>query len=501
MKKTFLLLFVGYWLFGPCFVLAVGGNESEQSGGSLSGQAITGYTTCYCSSEKEKIDFKNYALLGNETLSQACNRKAEGLKKEKNDLTWYCEIEQIQTTKIFDDIKLQAPTLKVRIPGFDKFSEPPTVMNESGIAYFPWLGEYIRAIYNFGLTAISILAVLMIIVSGIKIIFSGLGGDRKEAYKRITQSIIGLLLAWGSYTILFIINPNLLNLKSLGVKLIEPIALETYDKETAPTPISPKALNCAMYDNIFKTYANCTNVDWRVLKAIAYVESSLDATVVNSIGFTGLFQTKTKYANSYVQKFGITYGDPANFGESKKPPVPNPALQNPEKNTQVGAAIVRDSESLIRQSCPNIENESKHYFLYVGHQSGTGVLKIALQKSCDYKNAKQSIQDYYTAHPTNRSASEIANEADSGAKRLLSAIAELGVTSAGKMDDANCPLKNTALRGTVAAGSSCADDGSSENMEQSNSLYECCVTKSGITGSKIDKGTYCDGEVSSYPCQ
>ncbi len=194
----------------------------------------TTYETIRCVCEVysvpyERIDATIYPYvqkLPNETKEGVCNKKAFELDKASNNTTKnYCKVYVPATTKIEDEFGLKAPTLQVKIPGLEKFSEPPSIMDESGRAYFPWVGEYIRAIYNFGLTAISILAVLMIIVSGIKIVSSGLGGDRKEAYKRITQAVIGLALAWGSYTLLYLINPELLNLKSLGVKLIQPMEI------------------------------------------------------------------------------------------------------------------------------------------------------------------------------------------------------------------------------------------------------------------------------------
>lgn len=173
----------------------------------------------------------------------ACKIKGYELGKESNNTTInICKPSVPATTKIEDEFKLQAPILQVRIPGFDKFSDPPEMSDDSGRAYFPWIGEYIRAIYNFGLTAISILAVFMIIISGIKIIFPGLGGDRKEAYKRITQAVIGLVLAWGSYSLLYMINPQLVNFKSLKVKLIQPMPI--YESLAGTEDVETKAGKC-----------------------------------------------------------------------------------------------------------------------------------------------------------------------------------------------------------------------------------------------------------------
>lgn len=180
----------------------------------------------YSSGELKATIFPTIKKSSLETAEQACQAKGYQLGIDSGGTTInICKPYIPETTKIEDEFKLQAPILQVKIPGFDKFSDPPKIMDDSGRAYFPWAGEYIRAVYNFGLVAISILAALMIIISGIKIIFSGIGGDRKEAYKRITQAIIGLVLAWGSYTLLFMINPQLVNLKNLEVKLIQPMPI------------------------------------------------------------------------------------------------------------------------------------------------------------------------------------------------------------------------------------------------------------------------------------
>lgn len=183
--------------------------------------------------------FPDIQKLTTNSTEGACNKKAIELDNANKTTRNYCKAYVPATTKIEDDFKLKAPTLQVRIPGFEGFSDPPTMMDDSGRAYFPWVGEYIRAIYNFGLITISILAVLMIIISGIKIIFSGLGGDRKEAYKRITQSVIGLVIAWGSYTLLYMLNPQMVNLKSLGVVLIEAITIDTEGAKESTPPVKP----------------------------------------------------------------------------------------------------------------------------------------------------------------------------------------------------------------------------------------------------------------------
>ena len=91
--------------------------------------------------------------------------------------------------------------------------------------HIPWIGQYLRAVYNFSLGVVSIVAVVMLILQGLTIIASG-GGERKTAaYKKILQILIGLTIVWGSYAILYNINPSLVQFKSFKVKVIEEIDL------------------------------------------------------------------------------------------------------------------------------------------------------------------------------------------------------------------------------------------------------------------------------------
>lgn len=255
MKKITTLLFIIYYLLQPTMSLAVEESSFFQfPDGATIEMSFTknNYNDPFCVCLQKIVNPNNnqvsYEIVLNNTWSisnqeltessQVISDSSQCQQEAKKEPQTACNLirygggeikpktTEVKTTKILDEFKLQAPTLTVRIPGFENFSLPPTTMDESGRAYFPWIGEYIRAIYNFGLIAISILAVLMIIVSGIRVIMSGFGGEKKEAYKRISQAVIGLCLAWGSYTILYIINPELLNLRSLGVKLIKPIPLE-----------------------------------------------------------------------------------------------------------------------------------------------------------------------------------------------------------------------------------------------------------------------------------
>lgn len=119
-------------------------------------------------------------------------------------------------------IQLTKPTPKITIPGLN-FSDIKVVDEPEGrFLYIPFLGEYIAAAYKFGVVFASIFAIVMIINHGFNWAISG-GTPEKinHAKTRITQSIVGLFIAVASYALLYMINPNLVEFKSLRVLFIE----------------------------------------------------------------------------------------------------------------------------------------------------------------------------------------------------------------------------------------------------------------------------------------
>lgn len=73
---------------------------------------------------------------------------------------------------------------------------------------------YLSMIYTLGIGVAGVLAVLMIVVGGIQYIGSGMSPSAKEDAKgKITNAILGLLLALGSWLLLHTINPDLVSLR------------------------------------------------------------------------------------------------------------------------------------------------------------------------------------------------------------------------------------------------------------------------------------------------
>jgi len=75
------------------------------------------------------------------------------------------------------------------------------------------IGEYIRAIYSFGIVVGAFLAVLMIVFQAIRYMVSaGNVATQQAARTRIQEALIGFILLVGAYLVLFTINPALVNL-------------------------------------------------------------------------------------------------------------------------------------------------------------------------------------------------------------------------------------------------------------------------------------------------
>ncbi len=398
------------------------------------------------SGEWECVDGASVTFDLDYCVNEANKRIEPTLPEYKNDASMFGKLsDALFDTKalqanLLQEVKSFKPGLEIRLPGLT-FSDLAKTVDSEGYIQIPWIGEFIRALYNFGLVIVSIVAVVMIIMQGAKIVVSG-GESKVEGYKKIGQIAVGLVIAWGSYAILYTINPALVEFKSLKIKYIETIPLDVFDKGEAPTPSHPKALNATNFDALFQSYGNCISVDWHVIKAMAYIESSLDSSVVNSLGFAGLFQTKTNFCQSSLKRYGL---------DNKCT-----ELTNPELSTAVGTSMIRDSINQIKKKCPNIDGDSLAYFIYIGHQSGQGTLSNVIAQTCTYTNAytyihssweKQSGGKYADSTGKKRTAVHIATEADKGAKKMIGLVQGMGVTNALTTVDKNkCPLDTASLR-------------------------------------------------------
>lgn len=118
---------------------------------------------------------------------------------------------QLQTGEedtVLEPSKITPPVLAVSIPGFKQFSEVSCITKDN--CNIPWIGEYLLAIYNYSMLAISLIAVIMLMVGGIMYVTAA--GNRESmgrANGYIRSSVAGLALAFCSYLVLFLVNPKL----------------------------------------------------------------------------------------------------------------------------------------------------------------------------------------------------------------------------------------------------------------------------------------------------
>jgi len=126
-----------------------------------------------------------------------------------------------QLTKPIEE--LISPKNSIAIP-YLKYTviNPKLALTEGGYLYIPWIGEWLSAIYKVAIGAGSILAVVMIILQGMKITASGGGEEKTTAYKNIGRVVVGLVILWGSFLILSAINPDLVAFDALKIKMVEP---------------------------------------------------------------------------------------------------------------------------------------------------------------------------------------------------------------------------------------------------------------------------------------
>lgn len=102
-----------------------------------------------------------------------------------------------------------------------------TEVSFAGKDEFGNIAQFIRYMYDWSMVAGAVLAVLVILGSGIQIAVSGGRSNMiKTAKGRITSALAGIVLLVGSFTILDTINPALVNLRLPQVWLIRQVEMQ-----------------------------------------------------------------------------------------------------------------------------------------------------------------------------------------------------------------------------------------------------------------------------------
>jgi hypothetical protein len=115
--------------------------------------------------------------------------------------------------------------LQVKIPGLDQIASQYTATcTENGATTactLPWIAIYIKAIFNYSMGIIGILAAITLMLGGVIWIVAGGNASRiSESKSWISASITGLLIGITSFILLNEINPNLTSLNPLELNVI-----------------------------------------------------------------------------------------------------------------------------------------------------------------------------------------------------------------------------------------------------------------------------------------
>jgi type IV secretory pathway VirB2 component (pilin) len=107
------------------------------------------------------------------------------------------------------------------------------------------IGEYLNMMIRIFIGLCAVLAVIMIVIGGIEYMTTELVSSKEAGKERITQAILGLLLALGAWTLLYTINPNLLNtdLSSLTTQTVD-VALTNSIYTKVDTPGNDYSARC-----------------------------------------------------------------------------------------------------------------------------------------------------------------------------------------------------------------------------------------------------------------
>lgn len=140
--------------------------------------------------------------------------------------------------------KIIPPELQVNIPGFQGFTteegkikkcaeckdsdilpeDCPPEQCASWVYEIPWIGEYFLAIYKWSVGAIALLAVIMIMINGVRwMIAHGEAPKIGEAKKGITYAVTGLIFILLTHQILSLIDPRLTIFKPITIGVIKRI--------------------------------------------------------------------------------------------------------------------------------------------------------------------------------------------------------------------------------------------------------------------------------------
>jgi D-alanyl-D-alanine dipeptidase len=184
----------------------------------------------------------------------------------------------------------------------DRYSLEQPIAGASSVAT---IGEYIQLVYQFAVGLASIIAVVLIMVGGLRwIAAAGNESAITQAKEMITSAVLGLIIAMLSYTILLFLNPTLLDIETKIAKIPLPLACGTPDPVVESIP-SIAGLNG-------KGSRSCQNLSLEIQRIATEMRASKCSTCTIVVGNS--YRTHESQAELYScyirakEELGVTDG-------------------------------------------------------------------------------------------------------------------------------------------------------------------------------------------------
>lgn len=175
------------------------------------GDSSTSYN-CSSGADIFENNCKNEIIIGGGTISRSFLKNAKCDEQKKSCIA-DGTISANATKSVFEPITF---TFNVPLPGL-----PESMVIDSTV-----LPKYVVWVYKFVLGMTGLLAVFMITIGAITWIFAGgNSASVNKAKQYITGSVMGILLALSSFSILYIINPQLINNEMPKLGAVEKVDL------------------------------------------------------------------------------------------------------------------------------------------------------------------------------------------------------------------------------------------------------------------------------------
>lgn len=307
----------------------------------------------------------------------------------------------LPATVLAQEIQLKSPRLEVYVP-FVEFSQG---IKESGGVTVPYLAQYIVGVYKFLLTIVGVLASVMLAVGGFQYLTSGGDKTRIEVgKKRIQNALVGMILAFGSYALLYAINPQLVTFQALTLASVETSTLDfretgvyaSHTEEAKARQPVPASAGSSDLDKLFDAYSACVGLHPAILKAIAFAESGLKpsdnlGTCSDAKGncYIGLYQLYRPYCEDRVKEIKQRK---LSYLSSVLDDADDCTEQN-RADAEVNVALyalkaASNLEGIVSKCGKDLSLKDFILTLYVHHNNGPGVGKYivshALEGGCGY---------------------------------------------------------------------------------------------------------------------